>query len=159
VTRPGTVEVLSEGLGPPPRTSRIGTGLVALGVAACCAGAVYWGRNHWQLGRVRVEEAWLSQSIQGEHLDHVRAGAGALYYHARLLDVPLGRRLPMECEWFDPAGTTVRHNHYETRSVDHDPWPTHCRCPLSGAQPGPWRVAMSVGGRALSETVFTVEAP
>jgi len=159
VTRPGTVDVLPEGLGSPPPTSRVGTALVVLGVAACCAGAVYWGRNHWQLGRVRVEDAWLSGSLQAEPLEHVSADAGALYYHARLLDVPLGRHLPMECEWFDPEGTTVRHNRYETRTVDHDPWTTHCRCTLSGAEPGSWRVLMSVGGRALSETVFTVEAP
>jgi len=159
VTVPGRVDVLPQGLGPPPRGGRVGTGLVALGVLAGCAAAFYWGREHWQLGRVRAEAAWLSADLEGRPVERVRGGAGDVYYHARLAHVPMGRRLEVECEWFGPRGETAHHGRYETRAVDHDPWPTHCRCPLGGARPGSWRVAMSLGGRALSETVFTVDPP
>jgi len=159
VSPAGPVEVLPEGLGPPPSTSRLGTGLLVGALAAAAIGGLLWGRQRLELGRVAVEEAWLSPSAEGERLDRVTGDGAELYYHARLVGVPLGRALRLECEWFDASGATVRHNRYETRAVDHDPWPTHCRCAIPAGASGSWRVRMSLSGRELSETVFAVEAP
>ena len=156
---PEPVEVLPEGLGPPPSTSRLGTGLLVGALTAAGIGGLLWGRQRLELDRVGVEEAWLSSGPDGERLERLAGSGAELYYHARLTGVPLGRALRIECEWFDPAGATVRHNRYDTRVVDHDPWPTHCRCAIPGDASGSWRVRMSLSGRELSETAFTVEAP
>jgi hypothetical protein len=153
------VEVLPEGLGPPPSTSRLGTGLLVGAVAAAGVGGLLWGSQRLESARVGVEAAWLSSGMEGERLERVPGDGRDVYYHVRLTGVSPGRALTLECEWFDPEGVTVRHSRYETRVVDHDPWPTHCRCPVSASAPGSWRVLMSLGGRELSETVFAVDAP
>lgn len=147
------------GLGPPPSIGRPGLALVWALLAAAGIGGLIWGSERLRLGRIGVEDAWLSPGLAGPRLDRVPGGTPELYYHVRLTGVPAGSRLALECEWFDPSGVTVRHNRYETRLVDRDPWPTHCACPLRGAAPGHWRVSMSVAGRGLVETAFTVEGP
>lgn len=159
MTETGRVGELPDALGPPPPTGRLGLAVAAALLAAAVLGGLVWGYSRVRLGRIGVEASWLTRGLEGPRQGGVVGASGAedLYYHVRLTGVPLGRSLEVECEWFDPRGATVRLNRYETRVVDHDPWPTHCACPLGGAAPGPWRVLMSVEGRPVSETAFDVE--
>jgi len=152
------VVVGPDGLGPTPgQRSWIPVAVVLVGGAIVLVAAL-WAWERHQLGRVSVERAWLTAGLEGDRVDFVSRGAGDVYLHVRLIDVPLGEPLGMECEWFDPAGVTVRNNRYRTRTVERDPWTTRCKHSFgSDAAHGSWRVHMTLGGRSLVETHFEVE--
>lgn len=71
---------------------------------------------------------------------------------------PEGDRVELTCVWTDPAGTKQHENHWETKPVTHDAWPTHCRfrVPLD-APAGTWSVKMKQDERTLTEKTFVVE--
>ena len=84
-----------------------------------------------------------------------RARLPDLYYRVTLSPAPVGAELPLTCDWLDPAGHVAHQNHYRTRRIDHDSWPTWCHHLLgAGAATGSWRVRMTLEGRVLSETGF-----
>jgi hypothetical protein len=159
VSDPAKIEVLPEGLGPPPKTGVLGTLVVTALLTTAGVGALLWGRERLVRRGVSVEESWLSTGLDGAPAEAFRSGPGEMYFHARLDGVPLGERVEIECEWLDPQGVTRRHNQYQTRVVDVVPWTTHCRCSLGDAPAGRWRVRMTLEGRELSAAAFRVEAP
>ena len=152
------VAVSPEGLGPAPgQRSWVPVAVVLVGGAIALVAAL-WAWERHQLGRVSVEQAWLTAGREGDRVDRVSTGAGDVYFHGRLIDVPLGEALEMECEWIDPSGLTARHNRYRTRTVERDPWTTRCKHSFgSDAARGSWRVHMTLAGRSLVETYFEVE--
>jgi len=87
-----------------------------------------------------------------------REGRPDVYYRVTLKDVPLGRRLSLTCDWLDPAGQTVRQNHYETRPITSAVWNTHCHQrygPESAS--GAWTVRLVLGARTLKSDSFTLK--
>ncbi len=152
------VVVSPDGLGPAPgQRSWIPVAVVLVGGAVVLVAAL-WAWERQQLGRVTAERAWLTAGLDGDQVELVSRGAGDVYLQVRLIGVPLGEPLEVECEWFDPIGVTARNNRYRTRTVESDPWTTRCKHSFgSDAERGSWRVYMSLAGRSLVETIFEVE--
>lgn len=56
--------------------------------------------------------------------------------------------LELGCEWTDPSGVVRHRNHWHTKTINKDPWPTHCRYRLDLATLlGHWTVTMTLGAR------------
>ncbi len=85
------------------------------------------------------------------------ADALELRFDVTVRDVPKGASVDLTCDWTDPAGARVHQNHWSTKAMDHDPWPTHCRYPLTAASAtGKWTVTMKQGDRVLASDAFDV---
>ncbi len=79
-------------------------------------------------------------------------------YRVTLNDAPLGEKLTLNCNWYDPSGNLFSQNSYTTREVDKAVWPTSCKCQIGANAPkGTWKVEMKLGDRVLSSTTFEVE--
>ena len=87
-----------------------------------------------------------------------RAESPDVYYRVTLRDVPEGASLALGCDWIDPNGAVAHQNRYVTRPADKRVWPTQChRLFGPAALAGTWRVQMSLDGRVLATTPFTVK--
>ena len=81
-----------------------------------------------------------------------------IYYEVTLNNVPVGEKLSLKCNWIDPNGQIAHQNNYQTRKIDKQVWPTHCRYSLNnGTVTGNWQVEMLLGDRLLSSSNFTVK--
>lgn len=81
-----------------------------------------------------------------------------LYYHVRLENAPIGKKLDLSCDWLNPSGQVVKQTRYQTREITTAVWDTHCRYALgAGEAPGTWRVKMSLEGRQISDATFDVQ--
>jgi hypothetical protein len=86
-----------------------------------------------------------------------RAASPALTLDVTLKDAPKGDKLDLSCDWKDPSGVVVHQNKYTTKTIDKDPWPTHCRYTLApSSKTGTWNVTMKQGDRVLSSDAFEV---
>lgn len=86
-----------------------------------------------------------------------RAGSPELRFEVTVRDVPRGGEVTLTCDWSDPTGARVHQNHWTTKAMDHDPWPTHCRYSLTpAAATGKWTVTMKQGDRVLASDAFDV---
>ena len=82
-----------------------------------------------------------------------------VYFHATLHNVPTDASLTLDCEWTAPDGQIAHRNHYDTRTITHDNWDTHCRNRFNpSSPPGTWTVAMSLEGRQLAKSSFELRA-
>ena len=84
-----------------------------------------------------AEDPLLSESVGGEsRLQNVGLGTKEMiYFHVTLNGAPLGRRLDMVCEWFEPGGRVIKVVEYTTSRIDNPIWPTHCRHRFTGDSP------------------------
>jgi hypothetical protein len=94
----------------------------------------------------------------GGSLDSVdRMQKKELWLRVLLSGVPLGSRLRPSCVWIDPSGEVAKTNRWETHTIDHTPWETHCRQTFLADSPtGSWKVEMSVGERTVGIAPFEV---
>jgi hypothetical protein len=80
-----------------------------------------------------------------------------MWYRVSLNDAPIGKSLPLVCEWTDPAGKVVHRNRYSTRRIDRANWPTHARCRFGpDSTAGTWTVKLLLDGRVLHSLAFEV---
>ncbi len=95
----------------------------------------------------------------GGNLDSViRQGNPELVYRVTLMQAPVGQKLTLNCDWFDPSGQIVHQNRYETKSITTPIWNTACRYTIGSAAPtGTWKVQMRLGEQVLSDAVFEVK--
>ena len=70
---------------------------------------------------------------------------------AVLADAPQGAALPLTCAWSAPDGGVRYQNRWETKTIDRDRFPTHCRHTFgAGDAAGPDRVGPGRrGGRSF----------
>jgi len=86
-----------------------------------------------------------------------RADSPELRFELAVRDVPKGGELALTCDWSDPSGARVHQNHWTTKAMDHEPWPTHCRYALTPTSPtGRWTVTMKQAERVLATDGFDV---
>lgn len=75
-----------------------------------------------------------------------------------LADAPQGAGLPLSCTWSAPDGAVRYQNRWETKTIDRDRFPTHCRHTFgAGDAAGRWSVTMKQGERALATESFVLE--
>ncbi|NET69904.1 MAG: DUF3859 domain-containing protein [Sphaerospermopsis sp. SIO1G2] len=87
-----------------------------------------------------------------------RQANSQLSYRVTLKDAPVGKRLALGCNWINPNGQIVKQNSYQTKNVTTEIWNTRCRYTIDSSAPvGNWTVEMLLGGRKISEEVFTVQ--
>lgn len=99
----------------------------------------------------------LGQDDGGTLVSVERGGGPDVHYRVTLKDVPAGASLALGCDWIDPNGTVAHQNRYVTRPADKSVWPTQCHHLFGpAALSGVWSVRMSLAGRALVTTPFTV---
>jgi hypothetical protein len=115
--------------------------------------------NQQALSRVTAQS---SQIAMGQNTDAVtrvsRKTQPEIMYRVTLQDAPVGKRVPLTCNWINPKGEVVKQNRFETREITTSVWETHCRLSLNHAAPiGTWSVGMDLEGRPLSRTSFQVE--
>lgn len=78
-----------------------------------------------------------------------------LVFRVTLRDAPVGRRLPLACDWLAPDGVIVKQNRYLTQVITTPVWDTHCRLQTHASLPaGSWRVRMWQDKRLLREQPF-----
>jgi hypothetical protein len=100
----------------------------------------------------------LAQDDGGTLAEVNRQDKPEVWYRVNLTNVPLGKALSLDCEWIDPTGKIAHQNHYTTKEIKKEPWPTHARCQLrADSPPGTWTVKMSLAGRVLHSLTFVVK--
>jgi hypothetical protein len=93
---------------------------------------------------------------QGENLKVVSRGI-EVAYRVTLSDTPIGEKLPLQCDWLDPAGKVAHSSGYSTRSITTPVWNTQCRYQIPLEAPtGDWQVKIKTGDRLLKQAPFTV---
>ncbi len=95
----------------------------------------------------------------GGNLDSVsRQASLELVYRVTLMEAPIGKKLALHCDWFNPSGQIVHQNRYETKSITTPVWNTSCRYTLGTAAPtGTWKVQMRLDQQVLSDAMFEVK--
>ena len=64
----------------------------------------------------------------------------------------------LSCDWTGPDGNVHFQSRWETKPIDRDAWPTHCRRAFGTGEPaGPWSVAMKEESRVLASRPFVLE--
>lgn len=109
--------------------------------------------------RINAEAGRVTRAIdQGENLATVMPDGQEVFYRVKLREVPLGEKLTLSCDWFDPTGKLFRQSQWDTRNTNKSVWETHCRCQLDPNAPkGNWNVKMKLGERVLATSDFKVE--
>jgi hypothetical protein len=70
----------------------------------------------------------------------------------------VGSTLDLRCDWTGPSHDVRHQNHWQTKEIDKDLWPTHCRHTIGPEDPaGDWSVTMKLGERTLATRHFSVQ--
>lgn len=87
-----------------------------------------------------------------------RAGAPEVMLNVVLAHTPRGEAANLMCDWTGPSGQLEYQSHWQTKSIDKDVWPTHCKhgfAPSDAA--GGWAVVMRQGDHELARGRFALE--
>lgn len=72
-----------------------------------------------------------------------------------LADPPQGTTIDLSCDWRAPDGASRYESRWQTKTIDKQRWPTHCRHAFKETDaPGTWSVTMKQSGRALVTKSF-----
>jgi hypothetical protein len=126
-------------------------------IASSCAARE---ANSAEAAGIRVERSELRQRTLNVPVASPlqRRDKPQLELELRLRDVPRGVAIPLSCEWRAPNGEARYHNHWHTKTITHDPWPTHCRQTFdTHDSTGTWQVVMLQSGRELGSEQFVLE--
>lgn len=109
------------------------------------------------IAEVTSQASMLTISSKKDQAVQVVSRPNEVVYRVTLANAPIGQKLPMSCDWFNPQGTVVHQNRYQTKEINKSLWNTQCKYQLTTSDsPGTWRVTMYVKGREVSTTTFTV---
>jgi len=87
-----------------------------------------------------------------------RATAPEVTFQAVLAHAPHGEPLDLTCDWKGPSGEIERQSHWQTKPVDKDVWPTHCKRTFGASDaPGARTVSLRQGDHELASGRFVVE--
>ena len=96
--------------------------------------------------------------IAARQMSRMRARSPEIALDLVLADAPQGAALPLTCAWSAPDGGVRYQNRWETKTIDRDRFPTHCRHTFgAGDAAGRWSVTMKQGERALATESFVLE--
>lgn len=111
-----------------------------------------------KLSRVRVQSSRITSEPDAGAIKVVSLQSlPELVFRVTLAEAPVGRRVPLSCDWVAPTGEIVKQNRYETRVVTTPIWPSYCRLKFNSSLPsGSWSVRMRQGERVISEQHFDV---
>ncbi|MGC4079536.1 MAG: hypothetical protein QM702_21345 [Rubrivivax sp.] len=136
--------------------TRLMIAAAAIAVAATAAGVwVVSARTSAAVLRAAPVEHVVTANGKPSPFD--RATAPEVKLDVTLKDAPQGEKIDLSCDWTDPSGEKAHQNKWTTKSIDKDPWPTHCKYALTPAsKTGTWTVTMKQGDRVLSSDPFDV---
>jgi hypothetical protein len=87
-----------------------------------------------------------------------RAAAPEVVLNAVLAHAPRDEAADLTCDWTAPSGQLEHQSHWQTRPIDRDVWPTHCKHSFGATDtPGRWAVVMRQGGHELTRGNFSLE--
>ena len=135
-------------------------GAIASVIIAIAGITIFMQQQNQILSRVSAQQSCvaLGQDTCGDRTPLSRQSSPELFYNVTLKDAPVGKKLPLACDWIAPSGQVVKQNRYETRSIETAVWTTHCRYQLDSAAPtGNWQVRLRLGDRPLSDAKFNVQ--
>jgi len=113
--------------------------------------------------RVRSERLALAAiSVAESRLDPAgslsRSSNPELTLNAVLAHAPRERQVELSCDFKDQSGTVRHQKHWETRTIDRELWPTHCRQRFTTSDAaGLWSVTMKQKERPLTTARFRLE--
>lgn len=142
------------------RNRLITGGVVAVLVGAIALGTLFFQNRQQTFTRVSTSFSRITLAQdKGSNLTTIdRQISPKVYYRVTLNEVPVGEKLSLTCDWIDPSGKVVHQSRYQTREVDKSVWQTNCFYQLgTGMSAGNWKVQMSLDGRIISSTSFTVK--
>lgn len=142
------------------RNRLITGGVVAVLVGAIALGTLFFQNRQQTFARVSTSGSRITLAQdKGSNLTTIdRQMSPKVYYRVTLNEVPVGEKLSLTCDWIDPSGKVVHQSRYQTREVDKSVWQTNCFYQLgTGMSAGNWKVQMSLDGRIISSTSFTVK--
>jgi len=126
----------------------------AVALALGAFGWRYYARRN-ALTRMQVAGAELSMGGVPLTFAATREAGDELLFEVVLLEPPRGSSLELGCEWLSPGGEIRYRNHWQTKEVDKNRWPTHCRHHFSPTDvAGNWSVRMLSGERVLGQRQF-----
>jgi hypothetical protein len=140
------------------RNKKIAIGGIAAVLIAIAGTSLFFQNKAQTVAKVSVSRDRITLLLdQGENLKVVSKGT-EIAYRVTLSDAPLGERLPLQCNWLDPAGKVAHSSSYGTRSITTPVWSTQCRyqLPLEAAT-GTWQVQIKTGDRLLKQAPFDVK--
>lgn len=135
-------------------------GVIAAVVVVITGTTVMIQQNQQALQNVSTTQSQITLTQDGSATltDVNRQTSPLIYYRVTLKDAPIGQRLSLSCNWINPSGQVVHQNRWQTKTIDKEVWPTHCRYQFNPATaPGTWTVQMALGDRLISSTSFTVK--
>lgn len=134
-------------------------GAIASLVVAIAGVTVFMQQQNQTLDRVSAEQSCVALAQDScDDRTPSRQSNPELFYNVTLKDAPIGKKLPLTCDWIAPSGQVVKQNRYETRQIDTAIWTTHCRYQLDTTAPtGTWQVQMRLDDRPLSNAKFNVK--
>ena len=110
------------------------------------------------LSRVRAQSQRITSEQDSDAIKVVSLRSyPEVMFRVTLAEAPVGRRVPLECDWVAPSGEIVKQNRFETRVITTPIWESHCRLKFNSSLPaGSWSVRMRQGERVISNQQFDV---
>lgn len=142
------------------RSRWITSGVVAVVVVAIASTIFFMQQQNSALSGVSAQQdrITLVQNSSGDLKTISRQTNPEVLYRVTLKDAPLGKKLPLSCNWIDPSGQIVKQNNYQTREINTSVWDTQCRYTINpAATVGNWKVQMFLEGRQISDETFEVK--
>lgn len=142
------------------RNRWITSGVVAVVVVAIASTIFFMQQQNSALSGVSAQQdrITLVQNSSGDLKTISRQTNPEVLYRVTLKDAPLGKKLPLSCNWIDPSGQIVKQNNYQTREINTSVWDTQCRYTINpAATVGNWKVQMFLEGRQISDETFEVK--
>jgi hypothetical protein len=132
--------------------------LVLAGLAT--AGTFAWrtSARDQALARITVSQATLKLGADPLPQSLARSANPEVALAVVLEHAPQGAGIDLTCEWRAADGKVRHMNRWQTKSIDRDLFPTHCRRAFGAADPaGRWSVTMKQDGRELTTESFHLE--
>lgn len=135
-------------------------GIAAAMVVIIGSGVFFFQQKDATFDRVSAQQDRITtaQDNEGNLKVIERQRNSEVFYRVTLKDAPIGQRLNLACDWINPSGQVVKENRYQTQDITTSIWETQCKYIInSGANPGNWKVQMSLDKRLLSDENFEVK--
>ncbi|MBO3459162.1 DUF3859 domain-containing protein [Aetokthonos hydrillicola Thurmond2011] len=142
------------------RNKLIFAGIAATTVLIIGSGIFFFNQKSATSARVSVQQDRITKAQDnGDNLKVIeRQSNDEVFYRVTLKDAPIGQKLNLACDWINPGGQVVKKNRYQTKEITTSVWDTQCKYSINfGANPGSWKVQISLDERVLSEENFQVK--
>jgi hypothetical protein len=141
------------------RKRRLLTGLAVGTVVLAAALLGYRAHSQQQaLAQIGVADADLELAPGQPATTFSRSTLPQVTLRAALNRAPRGENVELGCRWNAPGGAVRYENRWDTKAIDRDLWPTHCRQRFTASDPpGAWSVTLTQGERPLTTLQFVLQ--